>query len=141
VEQNDTLTSDINDNKITCENIECFASTAELLSPKKRSKVENLSTITLGFIKKISTSKVVEEFTRLCILFDSGCSATLINKKCVRHWKKTVDKTLNGLPKQVNLRPIGGVKSNSHSQPFMKTEIFHVMLMWTNLTKSHVIMT
>jgi hypothetical protein len=92
VEQNDTLTSKINGNKIICENIECFASTADLLRPKKKAKVEDLSTITLGLIRKISTSKRAEEYTRLRVLFDSGCSATLINKKCVRHWNKTADK-------------------------------------------------
>jgi hypothetical protein len=40
VEQNDSETNSINGNKIICDNIECFASTAELLRPKKRAKIE-----------------------------------------------------------------------------------------------------
>ena len=51
MEQNDSATKDFNGNKIMCDNIECFASTAELLRPKKRTKVEELSTITIGYIK------------------------------------------------------------------------------------------
>jgi hypothetical protein len=34
-----------------CDNIECSASTAERLRPKKRIKVEDLSTVTIGYIK------------------------------------------------------------------------------------------
>jgi hypothetical protein len=34
-----------------CDTIECFASMAELLCPKKKGKVEDLSTITIGYIK------------------------------------------------------------------------------------------
>jgi hypothetical protein len=30
---------------------------------------------------------------KLRVLFDSGCGATLINKKFVRHWKKTESKS------------------------------------------------
>jgi hypothetical protein len=32
-----------------------FCSTAEILRPKKRIKVEDLSTVTIGYIKDIST--------------------------------------------------------------------------------------
>jgi hypothetical protein len=42
VEQNGSETKNINGNKIICDNIECFASTAELLRPEKRTKVEDL---------------------------------------------------------------------------------------------------
>jgi hypothetical protein len=38
-------------NKPTPETIECLASTAEFLSPKKRTKVEELLTITLAYMK------------------------------------------------------------------------------------------
>jgi hypothetical protein len=40
-----------NGNKPTSETIECLASTAEILRPKKRTKVEELSTITLAYMK------------------------------------------------------------------------------------------
>ena len=84
MEQND---NNIHGNNIICENIECFASTAELLRPKKRTKVEELSTITLGYIKDNNPEKNNQK-QRLRVLFDSGCSSTMINKKFVRHWKK-----------------------------------------------------
>jgi hypothetical protein len=51
VEQNDSATLNVNCNEINCDTIECFASTAELLCPRKRAKVEDLSTITIGYIK------------------------------------------------------------------------------------------
>jgi hypothetical protein len=51
VEQNDSATLNVNGNEINCDTLEYFASTAELLCPKKRAKVEDLSTITIGYIK------------------------------------------------------------------------------------------
>ena len=88
MEQNDSETKNINGNKIICDNIECFASTAELLRPKKKSKIEDLSTITIGYIKDKHPDKE-DENRRFRVLFDSGCSSTLINKRFVKHWKKT----------------------------------------------------
>jgi hypothetical protein len=58
-----------------CENIECFASTADLLRPKKRTKVEDLSTVTIGYIKKKHPDRLKEN-QRLRVLLDSGCSST-----------------------------------------------------------------
>jgi hypothetical protein len=51
MEQNDSETDSISGNKIICDNIECFASKAKLLCPKKRAKIEDLSTISIGYIK------------------------------------------------------------------------------------------
>jgi hypothetical protein len=51
MEQNDSAALNVNGNEMNCDTIECFASTAELLCPKKRAKVEDLSTITIGYIK------------------------------------------------------------------------------------------
>ena len=65
----------------------CFATTAKLLRPKKKAKTRDLSTVTLGYIKNKNPLKDNED-QRLRILFDSGCGATLINKRFVRHWKK-----------------------------------------------------
>jgi len=70
-----------------------FASMADILRPKKRSKVEDLSTVTLGYIKDKNPNKDKENKC-LQVLFDSGCTATLINKRFVRHWKKTEDKSI-----------------------------------------------
>jgi hypothetical protein len=93
VEQNDSETNRVNDNKIICDNIECFASTAEVLCPKKRGKIEDLSTISIGYIKDKHPDRLNEN-QRFQVLFDSGCSATMINKKFVKHWKKKPVKTI-----------------------------------------------
>jgi hypothetical protein len=94
VEQNGSETKYINRNNIICDNIECFASMAEILHPKKRIKVEELSTVTIGFIKEKHPDKL-DENLRVRVLFDSGCSATMINKKFVKHWKKQPVETIN----------------------------------------------
>lgn len=80
-------------NTFICYNTECLASTAELLRPQKRSKVEDLSTVSIGYIKDKHPDR---EGTNKCfrVLFDSGCSATLINKRFVRHWKKVENKSV-----------------------------------------------
>ena len=91
--QNDSEINKINGNEIIFNNIECFASTAELLRPKERSKVENLSTVTVGYIKNKHPERLGENRC-FRVLFDSGCSATLINKRFVRHWKKVENKSI-----------------------------------------------
>ena len=126
MEQNDSEINKINGNKIICENIECFASTAELRRPKKKVKTEDLSTITLGYIQN-KRPEQHGQAQRIRVLFDSGCSATLINKKFVRHWKNPETKVLNGKLKQVALRPKEGVRLNSPSQHFMKIGTLVVM--------------
>ena len=72
---------------------ECLVSTAEILRPKKKQKVEDLSTITLGYIISKSPEKSGEK-QRMRVLFDSGCSATLINKAFLKNWKKKHGKTI-----------------------------------------------
>ena len=67
--------------------IECFVATADIRRPKKRAKVEDLSTITLGYVKSKMPNQMGEN-QRLRVLFDSGCSATLVNKKFLRNWEK-----------------------------------------------------
>ena len=84
--------SEFNGNKPSLKNIECLASTAELLRPKERTKVEDLSTITLGYIRNKRPERMGEK-QRLRVLFDSGCGATLINKKFVRYWEKSQNKS------------------------------------------------
>ena len=84
--------SKFNGNKPSLKTIECLASTAELLRPQKRNKVEDLSTITIGYITNKRPNKYGDNQV-LRVLFDSGCGATLINKKYVRHWKKSRDKS------------------------------------------------
>jgi transposase InsO family protein len=71
---------------------ECLATTAEIVRPKKKTKVEDLSTITLGYIKD-KRARNLNQNQRLRVLFDSGCSATLLNKKFVKHWTKKAQKS------------------------------------------------
>jgi hypothetical protein len=63
------------------------------LRPKKRIKVEDLSTVTIGYIKDKHPDRL-DENLMFRVLFDSGCSATMINKKFVKHWKKQPVKTI-----------------------------------------------
>jgi len=92
VDQDDSRKIRFNGNKHSLRTIECLASTAELLRPKKRTKVEDLSTITIGYIMNKRPDRIGEK-QRLRVLFDTGCGATLINKKFVRQWKKTKHKS------------------------------------------------
>jgi hypothetical protein len=77
---------------LTQETIECLTSTAELLCPKKRTKVEELSTITIAYMKN-KQPELQDQKQKLRVLFDSGWGATLINNKFVRHWEKTESKS------------------------------------------------
>ncbi len=74
--------------KVETYSTECFASTAELRRPKKKVKTEDLSTVTLAYISNKRPTKEGEE-QRLRALLDSGCGSTLINKKFIKHWKKS----------------------------------------------------
>ena len=126
--------------KNICENFDCFVATTDLLRPKKASKKEDLSTITLGYIQNkgiASNSKTKVVMNRLRVLFDSGCSATLVNKKMVRNWVKPP----NGIPKLGLLRQNNGVQSNSHYQHSMKIRPSHARHMWMKQTLRHVAMT
>jgi hypothetical protein len=86
-----------------CDNIKCFASTAEILRPKKRIKVEDLSTVTIGYIKDKHPDRL-DENQRFRVLFDSGCGATMINKDFVKHWKKQPVKTIKWSTKAGSFR-------------------------------------
>jgi hypothetical protein len=73
VEQNGSETKYINVYYTICDNIECFASMAELLRPKKRIKVEDLSTLTIGYIKdkhpdRLDENKGLEFFLTLDVV-------------------------------------------------------------------------
>ena len=68
---------------------EYFNSTATLLRPSKKSKVEQLSSITIGYIATIKGSKDPTIWKSMRILLDSGCAATLINQNLVKILKTT----------------------------------------------------
>ena len=69
--------------------MECFASTAQLLRPRKKAKLENLSSITLGYLASRDGSRKTKHWKRMKILFDSGCAATLVNHRLVKDLKQT----------------------------------------------------
>jgi hypothetical protein len=58
-----------------------------------RGKCLQRSSITVGYIQSKHPTRIQEK-PNLRVLFDSGCSATLINKKFVKHWTKKALKTI-----------------------------------------------
>ena len=86
VEQNNNSHRAVKDYQQLTPYSECFVSTVDLLHPKKKTKVEDLSTITLGYIKQFPSERMDRDNLnkRLRVLFDSGCSATLLNKEFCR---------------------------------------------------------
>ena len=72
--------------------LELFGVMADLRRPKKRTKVENLSSITIGYLNSRKGSKKARDVKRMKILLDSGCGATLINKGLIGKLKTTKDK-------------------------------------------------
>ena len=71
---------------------ECFGSTADLRRPKKRSKIENLSSITIGYLESRKGSLKSRDLKRMRVLLDSGCGATLINHSLIGKLKTTNQK-------------------------------------------------
>ena len=62
--------------------------TANFIRPNKKTKMDHLSAITLAYLKKRKKPKRQDEFKRLRVLLDSGCTATLVNANMVKHLKK-----------------------------------------------------
>ena len=93
---------------------ECYASTASLLRPKKNTyDHKKLSSKTIGYVQtstKQAKRKVKNKVLCMQILLNSGCGATLINKKFVNNSKSTKDKKLDGLQKLESLILIENVK-------------------------------
>ena len=71
---------------------EYFGSTADLLRPKKRPKIEHLSSITIGYLHTKIGSKKASDIKRMKVLLDSGCGATLINHSLIGRLKTTKEK-------------------------------------------------
>ena len=86
------MNSESNKQKVDVYTLDCLGSTAELLRPKKRQKLEQLSTVTLGYMYTRKGSKKSKDFQRFRVLFDSGCGATLINKSLTKKLISTMDK-------------------------------------------------
>ena len=85
---------------------ECFASTAELLRPKKKAKLAHLSSITLGYLASRKGSRKSKHWKRVRILLDSGCGATLINESLIKNLKTTKDKKNGQLKLESSALPV-----------------------------------
>ena len=73
---------------------EYFGSAAELLRPKKRPKIENLSSITIGYLETCKGSIKSKYWKRMKVLFDSSCGATLVNYSLVNKLKTTKERKI-----------------------------------------------
>ena len=102
--------------------ISCYHSRIGL--PKKRVKTEELSTISLGYMMNKRPNKGGEN-KRLRVLVDSGCGATLINKKFVEHWRKWSTKA-------GSFKTTRKCKIRLHYQPFTQMETSIERHMWMN---------
>ena len=71
---------------------QCYTSTAELLRPKKKAKMENLSSITIGYLASRKGSEKARDLKRMRVLLDSGCAATLINQGLIDKLKTKKEK-------------------------------------------------
>ena len=119
---------------------ECFGTTAQLLRSTKRAKLEHLSSITIGYLILQKDSKHTEDYTRLKILLDSGCAATLINHSIIRKLKTSKDKKPTGLPKEATSVPVVNAWSILHYQHCMNTKLLLGTVMWINLIQNPAIM-
>ena len=72
---------------------ECYATTAELIHQKKKRKTQHMSSISLGWLHTRKGSTKPKHMKRVKILFDTGCDATIINKKFVKNLKTTPHST------------------------------------------------
>jgi hypothetical protein len=78
VEQDSSINvSKFNSNEPKKETIECLASTAELLRPKKRTKVKEFLATTIAYMTNKRPDQAGER-QELRVLFDSGCGASYI---------------------------------------------------------------
>jgi hypothetical protein len=64
--------------------------------------LENLSSITIGYLASRKGSRKSKHWKRLRVLLDSGCGATLINQSLVGNLKTKKDKTTKWITKAGN---------------------------------------
>ena len=93
-------------------NLECYVSMADMLRPKKKAKVQHLSTITLGYLHSRNNSFKVKYQKRVRILFDTGCGATLIHHSLVKRLKLRSDKPSNWTTKAGSFKTTKTCKIN-----------------------------
>ena len=88
------------------------------MRPKKKAKLD-LSTITLGYLDANKDANELQNLTRMRILFDSGCGATLINKNLVHNLETKPCATIKWKTKA------GKFKTNEQCKLQFKLPAFH----------------
>ena len=83
---------------------EYYSSTAELRCPKKQTKVEELSSITIGYLNSRKGSQKSRDIKRMKILLDSGCGGTLINHHLIKKLKTTKNEKIKWKTKSGNFK-------------------------------------
>ena len=66
---------------------DCYTTTAQLVHQKKKQKKLHMSAILLGWMHTRNGSTKAKDFKRIKILFDTGCDASLVNRKFVQKLK------------------------------------------------------
>jgi hypothetical protein len=123
----ESITKSISSNR-NC--YEYFASTTTLLRSRKKSKVEYLLSITIGYLATVKGTKDPNNWKRMRILLNSGCAATLIKHslsltKSLETTKKQKLSKLSGLLKLESLVLTEDVRQPSHYQDCINTETSH----------------
>ena len=99
--------------KNTPNDLECYASMADILRPKKKAKTQpTLSTTTLGILHSKKNSFKLRHQKRVKILFDTGCGATLIHHSLVGKLPLQTDRPSNWSTKAGSFRTTKTCKLN-----------------------------
>src|SRR5687767_15338961 len=100
-------------------NLECYASMAELLRPKKKAKARDLLIITLGYLHSKHNSFKMKHQRRVKILFNTGCGATLIHHSLVQQLHQKDNKPSNWSTK------VGSFKTSNTCKVHFMLPAFH----------------
>ena len=63
---------------------------------KKKQKIEHVSSITLGYLHSRKRSRKPKHLKRMRVLFDSGCSDTIVNLELIKNLEHKQTKNQNG---------------------------------------------
>ena len=110
--------------------LECYASMADILRPKKKAKTQpTLSTITLGILHSKKNNFKLKHQKRVKILFDTGCGATLIHHSLAGKLPLQTDRPSNWSTKAGSFRTTKTCKLNFTLPAFHE----HRNISWTVL--------
>ena len=109
-------------NKYSEMNVNGYVTT---VNRNKRQEISELSSITLGYLHSCKGSRKMKHQKRLRILFDSGCSDTIINQELTTGLQKQMNKKVNGKRREAPSKQIKHVRLISTCHYFINTEIKH----------------